>query len=259
MLIGISSALGCQTIKNCPGIGGEVIFVSILCSIISIIVGFPFFISFILILIAVNSSTLIFFKLIENKMDKKNELFEIMIGLGITEDLFVMSGISIIPSLASLGQLRIMEAFALLGNSILIAMGILAFSFSIMPYILRYLIKEKNEETLILFILSIAIGYGIIANWFGLSFAFGSFIGGILISRLNIPKGIFDKIKSLKDLFAIIFFVSIGLSTPYFEDFRIMPLAIIIAIILIMIRYISLTLSSWIILGYEMLLKWELI
>jgi len=173
------------------------------------------------------------------------------VGLGVAEDIFVMSGISILPSLASLEKFRIMEAFALIGNSILIAMGILAFSLNIVPYVINYLIKEKNEEILILLILSIAIGYGIIANWFGLSFAFGSFIGGILISRLDIPEETLEKIKSLRDLFAIIFFVSLGLSTPYLKNIEMLPLAIIIAFMLIMIRFISIVLSSWIILGYE--------
>jgi CPA2 family monovalent cation:H+ antiporter-2 len=229
----------------------EIIFISFLCIVLSTLLGFPLHVSFVLILIAINSSTLIFFKLIENKIDKKNELFETIVGLGVAEDIFVMSGISILPSLASLEKFRIMEAFALIGNSILIAMGILAFSLNIVPYVINYLIKEKNEEILILLILSIAIGYGIIANWFGLSFAFGSFIGGILISRLDIPEETLKKIKSLRDLFAIIFFVSLGLSTPYLKNIEMLPLAIIIAFMLIMIRFISIILSSWIILGYE--------
>ncbi|NHV45975.1 MAG: cation:proton antiporter [Candidatus Verstraetearchaeota archaeon] len=229
----------------------ELIFISFLCIVLSTLLGFPLHVSFVLILIAINSSTLIFFKLIENKIDKKNELFETIVGLGVAEDIFVMSGISILPSLASLEKFRIMEAFALIGNSILIAMGILAFSLNIVPYVINYLIKEKNEEILILLILSIAIGYGIIANCFGLSFAFGSFIGGILISRLDIPEETLKKIKSLRDLFAIIFFVSLGLSTPYLKNIEMLPLAIIIAFMLIMIRFISIVLSSWIILGYE--------
>jgi CPA2 family monovalent cation:H+ antiporter-2 len=229
----------------------EIIFISFLCIVLSTLLGFSLNVSFVLILIAINSSTLIFFKLIENKIDKKNELFETIVGLGFAEDIFVMSGISILPSLASLEKFRIMEAFALIGNSILIAMGILAFSLNIVPYVINYLIKEKNEEILILLILSIAIGYGIIANWFGLSFAFGSFIGGILISRLDIPEETLKKIKSLRDLFAIIFFVSLGLSTPYLKNIEMLPLAIIIAFMLIMIRFISIVLSSWIILGYE--------
>ena len=229
----------------------EIIFISFLCIVLSTLLGFSLNVSFVLILIAINSSTLIFFKLIENKIDKKNELFETIVGLGVAEDIFVMSGISILPSLASLEKFRIMEAFALIGNSILIAMGILAFSLNIVPYVINYLIKEKNEEILILLILSIAIGYGIIANWFGLSFAFGSFIGGILISRLDIPEETLEKIKSLRDLFAIIFFVSLGLSTPYLKNIEMLPLAIIIAFMLIMIRFISIVLSSWIILGYE--------
>jgi CPA2 family monovalent cation:H+ antiporter-2 len=229
----------------------ELIFISFLCIVLSTLLGFPLNVSFVLILIAINSSTLIFFKLIENKIDKKNELFETIVGLGVAEDIFVMSGISILPSLASLEKFRIMEAFALIGNSILIAMGILAFSLNIVPYVINYLIKEKNEEILILLILSIAIGYGIIANWFGLSFAFGSFIGGILTSRLDIPEETLKKIKSLRDLFAIIFFVSLGLSTPYLKNIEMLPLAIIIAFMLIMIRFISIILSSWIILGHE--------
>jgi CPA2 family monovalent cation:H+ antiporter-2 len=229
----------------------EIIFISFLCIVLSTLLGFPLHVSFVLILIAINSSTLIFFKLIENKIDKKNELFETIVGLGVAEDIFVMSGISILPSLASLEKFRIMEAFALIGNSILIAMGILAFSLNIVPYVINYLIKEKNEEILILLILSIAIGYGIIANWFGLSSAFGSFIGGILISRLDIPEETLKKIKSLRDLFAIIFFVSLGLSTPYLKNIEMLPSVIIIAFMLIMIRFISIILSSWIILGYE--------
>ncbi|MCQ5341126.1 MAG: cation:proton antiporter [Candidatus Methanomethylicia archaeon] len=49
----------------------EIIFISFLCIVLSTLLGFSLNVSFVLILIAINSSTLIFFKLIENKIDKK--------------------------------------------------------------------------------------------------------------------------------------------------------------------------------------------
>ncbi|MEM4706679.1 MAG: cation:proton antiporter, partial [Candidatus Methanomethylicaceae archaeon] len=117
--------------------------------------------------------------------------------------------------------------------------------------LIKIIIKEGDIETVLLLILAVAIGFGLLSGFFGLSFAFGSFLAGVMVSKLEIPHIVIEKLTSLRDLFVIIFFISIGLSMPKIENIYLILFGLGITIIVILIRAISIFFAGWMSLGIK--------
>ncbi len=230
----------------------ELMFVVFISSAIGVVVGMPMVFTFVIILIAVNSSTMIAFKLLEGKGMTRSSLFTLIVGLGIGEDIIAMVGISLMPALATLGRFMVGEAFSIVGNTIAVVLVMLVFGLQILPRVIRYVIRYGDMETLLLIILAVALGYGLIGGYMGLSFALGPFLAGMIISRIEeMPPLAMERLTSLRDLFAIIFFVSIGLSMPYIESPSVILIGLGLAAAIIMVKAVSITFASWIGVGMK--------
>ncbi|MEM4406201.1 MAG: cation:proton antiporter, partial [Candidatus Methanomethylicaceae archaeon] len=125
----------------------ELMFVVFFSSVFGIVVGMPMAVTFVLVLIAVNSSTIIAFKLLEGRGMTKSPMFTLIVGLGMGEDITVMVGISLIPALATLGRFMIGEAFSIVGNTIAIVLVMLVFGLQILPKVIRYVMRHGDMET----------------------------------------------------------------------------------------------------------------
>lgn len=233
----------------------ELFVISSLLSMFGIIVGLSGTYIFILIIIAVNSSTIIAFKFLESKKRQNSHLMELVVGIGLAEDIIAMAGISMIPAIATLEKFMIEETVFIIGNTIVVAMGILVFGLQVLPKLIKVIIKEGDIETVLLLILAVALGFGLLGGFLGLSFAFGSFLAGLIISRLEIPYMVIEKLISLRDLFAIVFFISIGLSIPKIEQYYLIPFGIGYSLIIILIRFLSVLSAGWMSLGIEQAIK----
>ncbi|MEM2880848.1 MAG: cation:proton antiporter [Candidatus Methanomethylicaceae archaeon] len=229
----------------------ELMFVVFFSSVFGIVVGMPMAVTFVLVLIAVNSSTIIAFKLLEGRGMTRSSLFTLIVGLGMGEDITVMVGISLIPALATLGRFMIGEAFSIVGNTIAIVLVMLVFGLQILPKVIRYVMRHGDMETLMLIILAVALGYGILGGYMGLSFALGSFLAGAIVSRMEteLPPVAMERLTSLRDLFAIIFFISIGLSMPYIGSPFTILTGLGLAAVIILIKALSITFAGWIGMG----------
>ncbi|MEM1856202.1 MAG: cation:proton antiporter, partial [Candidatus Methanomethylicaceae archaeon] len=74
----------------------ELFIISLLFSMFGIIIGLNSAYILVLILITVNSSTIIAFKLLESKKLQHSQFLELIVGMGLSEDIIAMIGISII-------------------------------------------------------------------------------------------------------------------------------------------------------------------
>lgn len=229
----------------------ELGFVVFFSSVFGIVVGMPMAATLIIVLMAVNSSTCIAFKLLEGKGMVNNRLFPIVVGVGMVEDATVMVGISLMPALATLGRLMVGEAFSMVGNMIALVLVMFVVGFQLLPRLIKYVMRYGDMETLLLIILAIALGYGIVGGYMGLSFALGSFLAGVIVSTIELPEEAMERLTSLRDLFAMIFFISIGLSMPYVVNPTVLLISVGLSLVIIAIKELSITTASWIGLGFR--------
>jgi CPA2 family monovalent cation:H+ antiporter-2 len=82
----------------------------------------------------------------------------------------------------------------------------------LLPRLLVAIAKTKSRELMVLGIIAISSGFAFIAyTIFGASFALGAFMAGFVLNESEIGKKAAEKSLPLRDIFAVLFFVSAGM------------------------------------------------
>ena len=76
---------------------------------------------------------------------------------------------------------------------------------------MRYVARVNSREFFLLTVTALGLGIAYAAYLSGLSFAFGAFLAGIVLSESDYSYQALSDVIPLRDLFALIFFVSIGM------------------------------------------------
>lgn len=223
----------------------EFVVISFLVAAIGVSLGFPIIVSVILGLMALNTSTAIAFKLVETGKRLSDRSALRVLSVGTIEDIIVMTGISLIPAFAQLGGLNIENVFYQISFVVITVLVALVVSLQVIPKIFSFVSKGNEEEITVLLLLATAIGFGWLGNYLGISFSLGAFIAGLVISSVDLPKEVMDRMISLRDLFAILFFISIGLAMPGIESFENVAFAVAIAVLVIGLKLFSFTSAAW--------------
>jgi len=131
-------------------------------------------------------------------------------------------GISIVQDISSLPLLLLLLVF--LGEetatipSFLLAIG-KVFGLAIVTYVLGRLLWPRllewfgrfgSGEITLLATLTLALGGGLAMHFIGLSFALGAFLAGLVLAESPRRPEALSRIMPLRDIFAAVFFVSIG-------------------------------------------------
>src|SRR4030042_1508313 len=95
------------------------------------------------------------------------------------------------------------------------------------------IVEGENNELLILVVLGFCFGFSVITNLFGFSLAMGAFLAGIAVGSAKSVEKVGSLVSPLKDMFAAIFFVSIGalIDIGQFQNF-LLPALLITALMI---------------------------
>ena len=86
---------------------------------------------------------------------------------------------------------------------------------SVIPTFFRKAKKYINHETLLIISIGLCFGMVVLANYVGFSSALGAFVMGSILSETIEAEHIESLLKSVKDLFGAIFFVSVGMMVDF--------------------------------------------
>lgn len=134
----------------------------------------------------------------------------VMVGMLIVQDL------AVVPLMIILPQLQTPEA----GVPVLIAAAIKAALFlaamvvigtRLLPGLLAYIAGWNSRELFLLAITAIGLGIGYVTFLVGLSFAFGAFVAGLVLSESDYGYQALSDVIPLRDVFGLLFFVSVGM------------------------------------------------
>lgn len=134
----------------------------------------------------------------------------VMIGMLIVQDLAVVPLMIILPQLnqpeAGLSVLGLAALKAALFLFLMIFVGT-----RIIPGLMARVAAWNSRELFLLAITAVGLGIGYVTYLFGLSFAFGAFIAGMVLSESDYSHQALSDIIPLRDLFGLLFFVSVGM------------------------------------------------
>ncbi|MBU1194519.1 MAG: cation:proton antiporter [Proteobacteria bacterium] len=156
------------------------------------------------------SSTMVLLKTLENQGRIGTLSSKVMIGILIVQDLAIVPMMIILPQLndpkVGLPLLGIAAVKAVCFLLLMIFVGT-----KIIPRILKYIANWNSRELFLLATVAIGLGIGYGTYLFGLSFAFGAFVAGMLLSESDYGYQALSDIMPLRDVFGLLFFTSVGM------------------------------------------------
>ena len=167
------------------------------------------------------ASTVVLLRLLQERRLVETERGRITVGWLIVQDLAMVIVLVLLPALA--GMFRGVEATPDMGEvllSITIVLGKFAIFVAIMllvgkrliPAVLHYVAHTGSRELFRLAVLAIALGVAYVAaELFGISLALGAFFAGMMLSESRLSQQAATESLPLRDAFAVLFFVSVGM------------------------------------------------
>lgn len=134
----------------------------------------------------------------------------VIIGMLIVQDLAVVPLIILLPQLGNLGQGISEVGVAVLQASLFIA-AMAFFGTRVFPWLMARIASFNSRELFLISVVAIGLGIGYGTYLFGLSFAFGAFVAGMVMSQSDYSYQALADIGPLRDIFAMLFFVSVGM------------------------------------------------
>src|SRR5215217_1326333 len=134
----------------------------------------------------------------------------VMIGMLIVQDLAIVPLLTVLPVLKDVGEglpemgLALLKATAFIGTMLFLGSRVL-------PFLLARLAAWGSRELFLVSVVAISLGVGYATYLVGLSFAFGAFVAGMVLAESDYSHQALAEVVPLRDVFAMIFFVSVGL------------------------------------------------
>ena len=159
--------------------------------------------------IAISSTTIIVKAFAEQKLERT--LTEIVLGVLIVEDLIAILLMTVLTVVGSGARL---EAGALLVTLAKLAgflVALLAGGMLVVPRLMRMVVRLQRPETTVVASVGLCFAFALLARRFGYSVALGAFLAGAIVAESGAGKIVEHRIESVRDVFAAVFFVSVGM------------------------------------------------
>ncbi len=197
------------------------------------------------------ASTVVLLRAMQERHLMQTERGRIAVGWLIVEDLAMVVTLVLLPALASvlgtsdaashepLAARFGLGIWAVLGLTLVKLIAFVALMLvvgrRVIPWILHYVAHTGSRELFRLAVLAIALGVAFGATQlFGVSLALGAFFAGLILSESELSHRAAEETLPLRDAFAVLFFVSVGMlfdpSSLFHEPLPILATLLIIVI-----------------------------
>lgn len=216
-----------------PGAVAQMGFATLLGTVLGLVLGWELFGSILFGLALSVASTVVLLKALQDRRLIESERGRIAVGWLIVEDLAMVLALVLVPAIASLngGDTGVHDPFVsfvtrllgvevgIWGILILTLIKVAAFvgfmlvvGRRVIPWALHGTAHTGSRELFRLAVLAIALGVALgSAVLFGVSLALGAFFAGMILSESELSHRAAQETLPLRDAFAVLFFVSVGM------------------------------------------------
>lgn len=156
------------------------------------------------------SSTMVVLKTLENQGRIGTLSSRVMVGMLLVQDLAVVPMLVLLPKLGNL-QAGLPELAWALASSIVFLALMIIFGTRLIPWLMAAVSRRNSRELFLLTVTALGLGVGYATYRVGLSFAFGAFVAGLVLSESDHNHQALSDIIPLRDIFGLLFFVSVGM------------------------------------------------
>lgn len=132
------------------------------------------------------------------------------LGWSIVQDLLTVVLVVILSTLAR-GSGGILDALAVTAVALGFVAAVLVIGSRILPALLGRVALLGSRELFVVAVAVLALGTATLASRLGVSVALGAFVAGLALAESDLATSVLGEVVPLRELFATIFFVSVGI------------------------------------------------
>ncbi|MDX1933623.1 MAG: cation:proton antiporter [Capsulimonadales bacterium] len=183
------------------------------------------------------SSTAVVLKILEERGEQGTTHGHILLGLLVVQDLSLVLMIVLLPALAALsteGVTALVDVGIALLKAALFLAGTILLATRGVPGLFDRVARTGSRELFLLTVVSLCLAASVAAERLGLGLLLGAFLAGIVVSESGFAQEVFTQVRPLRDVFAALFFVSVGmLLDPGFLAGNALPIGAVVLTILV--------------------------
>ena len=158
------------------------------------------------------ASTVVLTRVLADNHTLHTHTGHVALGWLVVEDIFTILLLVLLPSVLSPGG----EFWSALGTTLLKLAALSAFTLvagqKLIPLFLGYVARTGTRDLFTLAVLALALGIAVAAaHFFGASMALGAFLAGMVVGQSEFSARAAAEALPLRDAFAVLFFVSVGM------------------------------------------------
>jgi len=158
------------------------------------------------------SSTVVVLKVLMGRGEQQSRHGRVTLGILIAQDLAVVPMVIVLPALVGGDSAQVARDLAFATIKVgLVLLVVYTVGTRGVPWLLERAAVPRTRELFILAVVSLALGTALITQLAGLSLAFGAFLAGLVVAESAYRTQVIAEILPLRDLFAALFFVSVGM------------------------------------------------
>jgi CPA2 family monovalent cation:H+ antiporter-2 len=188
------------------------------------------------------SSTMVILKALMSRGEVASNHGRLILGMLVVQDLAVVLLILLLPRLAAPGIDDDKAALALIDlvTVALKAGGFIALTLilgaRVVPRFMNHVAMVGSSELFLLTAVFLALGSAGASAWMGLSPALGAFLAGLMLTETELEHRILADVVPMRDLFATLFFVSMGMLVNVGYVMANLPLILGVALFIIALK-----------------------
>ena len=157
------------------------------------------------------SSTIVAIKLFLGRGEASSAQARAALSLGVIQDLSLVPMLALLPVLAGGGENLLVSLVRSIAIAAVALAAVVLLGTRVVPRILYLVAGTGSRELFLLVVVTIALGTAVASHAVGLSLALGAFLAGLVVSESEFDSQVLTEIIPLRDLFATLFFVALGM------------------------------------------------
>jgi len=157
------------------------------------------------------SSTMVALKILESRGELETLHGRAAVGLLIVQDVAVVPLMILLPAATGADDGGLLAVAEAAGKAALLLVAAYLLGTRLVPWLLFKVAATNSRELFVLAIVALAVGFAVGSSFLGLSVAFGAFLAGLIVSESEFSYRTLAEVLPLRDVFATIFFVAMGM------------------------------------------------
>ena len=183
-----------------------------------------------------NSSSTVISKVLGERGEMGSTHGQLSIAWSTVQDLSTIVLVVILSAVAQGGDDLASELIWSAGRAFLFLVLLIPVGSRLLPWFFERVAVFRQREVFILTVGAVALGTAYVSSLFGLSLALGAFVAGVVVSESDLSHQILGEIIPLRDVFAGLFFVSVGILVDPGFVVRNLPLVLIVVALIVVVK-----------------------